>query len=573
MAGNRRGGKSTTAVAESERNVIARTKLFSWPIAMLALAALSSPIAQLNLSPVYGSIPAARFHREALIATLAVAAVAPRKAIKSLAGDLSRVPLLLAALSPFAERAMFTFSGKLGPLYGPLYTETISFFPLLFFSLIAAMNAVDNLAKTYISTKIVSAVSALVSILFFYILEVQASSFLPARMGSTDIFNRCTLWVAVAGGFALLSRSKIRLLVIPLLLITLLLNPHYPGSRNMARLNRTLQRHGWSVLARKESITGYISVLESTEDGFQVLRCDHSLLGGEWLVTPKLQEEGITKRESVYAVFSMLEAVRLVENKASARGDDEKSALVIGLGIGTAPTALIAHGINTTIVEIDPVVHEFATEYFALDKNHISVLQDAVPWVDAAANDVPGSYDFIIHDVFTGGAEPAQLFTVEFLSGLGSLLRDDGVIALNYAADLSLPSTALVLRTIHSVFPTCRMFRDSEPGSGDSASDFINMVLFCLKPTSKDTKITFRKPVEADFLDSYARRQHLAPKPGHEVPFPPPVAKGSERHDESAEPLLRNGGVGLLEKYQLDGAVRHWRIMRDVVPAVVWENW
>ncbi|KAI9683254.1 MAG: hypothetical protein M1822_006119 [Bathelium mastoideum] len=392
-------------------------------------------------------------------------------------------------------------------------------------------------------------------------------------MGSTDIFNRCTLWVAVAGGFALLSRSKIRLLVIPLLLITLLLNPHYPGSRNMARLNRTLQRHGWSVLARKESITGYISVLESTEDGFQVLRCDHSLLGGEWLVTPKLQEEGITRRESVYAVFSMLEAVRLVENKASARGDDEKSALVIGLGIGTAPTALIAHGINTTVVEIDPVVHEFATEYFALDKNHIAVLQDAVPWVDAAAKDVPGSYDFIIHDVFTGGAEPAQLFTVEFLSGLGSLLRDDGVIALNYAADLSLPSTALVLRTIHSVFPTCRMFRDSEPGSGDSASDFINMVLFCLKPTSKDTKITFRKPVEADFLDSYARRQHLAPKPGHEVPFPPPVAKGSERHDESAEPLLRNGGVGLLEKYQLDGAVRHWRIMRDVVPAVVWENW
>jgi len=34
-----------------------------------------------------------------------------------------------------------------------------------------------------------------------------------------------------------------------------------------------------------------------------------------------------------------------------------------GLGIGTTPSALMSHGIETTIVEIDPVVHEFATKY------------------------------------------------------------------------------------------------------------------------------------------------------------------------------------------------------------------
>ena len=565
--------KSASTAVKNEQSAVSRAKSFLWPIAVLALAALSSPVAQLNLSPVYGSIPAAYFHRQAIVAILPLSASILRKAAKSLIGDLSRAPMVLATLAPFAEWALFPFSDKLGLLYGPLCTEALTFYPLLFFSLIASMDAMENLAKRYMSASAAPFVSVASSLGIFYVFELQASSFLPLQMGSTDIFSRCTLWVAVAGGFAMLSRSKVRLLLVPLLVITLLLNPHYPGSRNIARLNKTLQPHGWTVLARKESVTGYISVLHSEADQFELLRCDHSLLGGEWLVTPKLQEQGITKRESVYAVFSMLEAVRLVENKANTKDDDEKSALVVGLGIGTAPTALIAHGINTTIVEIDPVVHEFATKYFALHSNHIAVLQDAVPWVDAVAQDSPGSYDFIIHDVFTGGAEPAALFTAEFLSGLSSLLQDDGVIAINYAGDLALPSTGLVLRTIHSIFPTCRMFRDAEPAAGNSTSDFINMVIFCLKPNNDNSKIIFRKPVEADFLGSYGRRNHLSPKPDHELPWPPPIAKSIGEQDKSAEPILRKDNTKLLEKHQFESAVRHWRIMRGVMPPVVWENW
>ncbi|KAF2235983.1 spermine/spermidine synthase family protein [Viridothelium virens] len=565
-------GKSSPSTVKNEENILSLTKSFSWSIAILALAAISSPVAQLNLSPVYGSIPAARFHREAMIATLAVSVVLPRTVIKSFTGNLSRVPTVLAALAPFAEWILFSYSNELGPLYGPLCTETLTFYPLLLFSLAAAMDAMDNLAKRGISVLAAPMVPAVVSLATFYLFEIGASSFLPSNMGSTDLLNRCTLWIVLACGFSFLSRSKVQLLVIPLLLGTLVLNPHYNGIRNTTRLNKGLQPYGWSVLARKESVTGYISVLKSEENQFQLLRCDHSLLGGEWLVTPKLQEQGITKRESVYAVFSMLEAVRLVENK-SKRDDEDKSALVVGLGIGTAPNALIAHGINTTIVEVDPVVHEFATKYFSLNTDHIAVLQDAVPWVDAVSRTSPASYDFIIHDVFTGGAEPASLFTVEFLSGLSNLLKDDGVIAINYAGDLNLPTTALVLRTIHNVFPTCRMFRDAAPSPNESSSDFINMVLFCIKPTNQENKIVFRKPVDADFLGSVGRRQHLAPKPEHEIPFPPPIVKGSEEQDESTSPLLRKDAINLLEKYQFESAARHWRIMRDVVPSVVWEKW
>lgn len=102
--------------------------------------------------------------------------------------------------------------------------------------------------------------------------------------------------------------------------------------------------------------------------------------------------------------------------------------ILSGLGIGTTPTALVAHGIDTTIVEIDPTVHDFATRYFTLPSNHTSVIEDAIAFVDR--NRRKKKYGYIIHDVFTGGAEPINLFTVEFLAGLKQMLTVDGVIAI-----------------------------------------------------------------------------------------------------------------------------------------------
>lgn len=106
--------------------------------------------------------------------------------------------------------------------------------------------------------------------------------------------------------------------------------------------------------------------------------------------------------------------------------------LLSGLGIGTSPSALIAHSIKTTIVEIDPIVHQYASQYFGLPKNHTSIIKDAVAFVDdmERTSQCRGKYDYIIHDVFTGGAEPIDLFTKEFLEGLSFLLHANGVIAI-----------------------------------------------------------------------------------------------------------------------------------------------
>lgn len=93
---------------------------------------------------------------------------------------------------------------------------------------------------------------------------------------------------------------------------------------------------------------------------------------------------------------------------------------------------MIKHGVKTDIVELDPVVYRYALDYFNLDPDHTAYLEDAVGFVDRESTRVEErkQYDYIIHDVFTGGAVPASLFTQEIFEGLKTLLAPDGVIAI-----------------------------------------------------------------------------------------------------------------------------------------------
>lgn len=83
----------------------------------------------------------------------------------------------------------------------------------------------------------------------------------------------------------------------------------------------------------------------------------------------------------------------------------------------------------TTVIEIDPVIPKFAKRYFALPEAVTVLVADAMSFVPNLLA-TKRRFDYIVHDVFTGGAEPLGLFTLEFLSGLKRLLRKDGVIAI-----------------------------------------------------------------------------------------------------------------------------------------------
>lgn len=91
---------------------------------------------------------------------------------------------------------------------------------------------------------------------------------------------------------------------------------------------------------------------------------------------------------------------------------------------------MVTHGIETTVVEIDPAVYKYAQKYFGLRENTPAIIDDAVSVVSRLVNDSPLRFDYIIHDVFTGGAEPEALFTAHFLHDLQNLLSRNGVIAI-----------------------------------------------------------------------------------------------------------------------------------------------
>ena len=76
------------------------------------------------------------------------------------------------------------------------------------------------------------------------------------------------------------------------------------------------------------------------------------------------------------------------------------------------------------------MVYRYAGEYFGLARNHTAYIEDAVGFVQREAARKEKIYDYILHDVFTGGAVPASLFTQQIFEGLREILADDGVIAI-----------------------------------------------------------------------------------------------------------------------------------------------
>jgi hypothetical protein len=526
--------------------------------ALVVLAATYSPISQLTLSPVYGAVGANVYHDKGLVATVLFIAFARGGIANYMPRNLGFALPIFAFWIPSIQYILFQYSASLGNPIGPLWTESLTCFPLVALSLYVALQYIDAAALGSFEIGGVDVNWPNGTFLLFALVRWAVKGPIFHNVGRYIFTTRIGMQMIVAMIYASILPSNLFMLSIPSVAFTTLGNVHTPLQRTTAVLNDTLATYNYTLLERQESLTGYISVLENHDLKFRAMRCDHSLLGGEWVIPPRKGQHKQLK-EPIYAIFAMLEAVRLVKTEIDL--SSEPRALNIGLGIGTAPTAMMVHGIQTDVIELDPTVYYFAAKYFGLPPGLITEIGDAVESVTATVSrDVSEIYDYIIHDVFTGGAEPVNLFTREFLSNLKTLLKPNGVIAINYAGDLVGPSASLIYRTINSVFPSCRVFREVEaPEAGSTAVDFTNMVFFCTK-TSKP--IEFRKPVESDFLGSGATQEHLLPQ--HEIP--------AEKFQHGGD-VLTTRNTKELEKWQVGSAIGHWKVMRTVIPPAVWENW
>ncbi|CRG87645.1 hypothetical protein PISL3812_04665 [Talaromyces islandicus] len=535
-------------------------------VAVIPLAAVYSVVSQLALAPVYGSTPARVYH-QALCSTAVLTGYLLGSRFSQIFHKGQKFLPALAFAIPNIQFFLFQYSSQWGNPAGPLLTELCTIAPLVLLSAAASSTLLKSLNLRQYGAVIAEIVPPIGGLLFFNLVHATIQSAIPLQLDSTLSITSFRLQIGTAALYTIaLPRSQFRTLyALTAVFFSLAFSVYMPFACTAAKLNSRLQEINYSLVDRQESLTGYISVLDNMQVGFRAMRCDHSLLGGQWTNW----HSGYNPRVSdpIYAVFTMLESVRLVEpdNNSPAKKDAESNALVIGLGIGTTPAALIQHGIDTTIVEIDPIVYKFALQYFQFPRNHTAVIDNAVTFVETAQRQTQ-QYDYIVHDVFTGGVEPIELFTLEFLQGLYALLKDDGIVAINYAGDLSLPGAGLIVRTIRSVFPQCRIFREND-GLEKSDTDplgFTNMVIFCKK--SSQAPLTFRAPNEGDYLGSKSRESYMYPQ--HEID--PKLFDGA--NDMTDQQILQVGKTSLIEAYHLQNAIGHWNIMRGVLPAKVWEN-
>lgn len=308
---------------------------FMSSIAALTLAALCNRFCKLALSPIYGSLPS-----EDVINSWTAFCVAST----SLSRWSNNAPYywvdfvtFLGYLPPLVLPILARFSSQFGPYWGPKVAHTLTSFPLLFTSLAESLffcrTAIFQIVRipawpkkntSVPSALLYNGVEAFgimllagVFVVVYLPLEkavVFLSSYLTAKLIGETLISRYGMQALIAALWAFHARSKwvATLGVLPLLQV-FLFNPHIPAAYNTAIVNSTLKTVGWSLVARQESVTGYISVLDNIRDGFRVMRCDHSLLGGDWRNKPEGHPAKVN--DPIYSIFVMLEAVRLVESR------------------------------------------------------------------------------------------------------------------------------------------------------------------------------------------------------------------------------------------------------------------
>lgn len=291
-------------------------------VLILTLAAAYSSVSQLTLSPVYGAIPASIWHDKLANAACFLGWSGSLWLRRHLRWRLAELLPVIAFCIPTIQFFLFDFSGTFGAIYGPIITETLTLVPLLCVSVAVVGLILDEFAITGKWQP----VTGMASFVIFKAASTLSANFMQHTSGKTLLQSRLGWQIQLAASYALIVPSKLLFYAIPALLHTAVFNTHVQSSWATQSLNSTLAGQGYKLIARQDSITGYISVLESVEEHYRVLRCDHSLLGGEWLTHPDGGD--IIVSEPIYAIFAMLEAVRLIEVPVSVP-DSEAQALAM----------------------------------------------------------------------------------------------------------------------------------------------------------------------------------------------------------------------------------------------------
>jgi spermidine synthase len=108
---------------------------------------------------------------------------------------------------------------------------------------------------------------------------------------------------------------------------------------------------------------------------------------------------------------------------------EKSNALILGLGGGTIANIFQNQlRLNVDAVELDERIAEVAREQFALSNNVNVIVDDARHYLEETQK----KYDVILFDVYRGESPPPHVFTLESLAKTKSLLKENGLIVVNF---------------------------------------------------------------------------------------------------------------------------------------------
>jgi spermidine synthase len=173
---------------------------------------------------------------------------------------------------------------------------------------------------------------------------------------------------------------------------------------------------GMSVLAEKQSPFGRVAVVE--EEGIRYLRSGRQIYSG-W--------EPANPDRLVYPYTQLIGAA--ITAWPGAADDRDGTVLIVGLGGCSLCRHILKHypRLQVEAVELDPVVHEFARQYFALGPRVTVHIEEGRQYLERTGR----RFDIIVLDAFSETYVPPQLMTREFLDLAGSRLAEGGVLIAN----------------------------------------------------------------------------------------------------------------------------------------------
>lgn len=290
---------------------------------LLALTAVFANVSELTLSPVYGSIPVSLWHNKVIMAGIFVGWSCNLHLGRLIPIKLAYLLPIVAFYIPVAQFFLFKFSATLTAHQGPFVTELFTTVPLVILSVACSANYLEGIDLSRLPGFVRDASPGILSYVYYKFVESASGKLLSEHIGQNIFQTRIGLETILGASYALFSPSKYLVFALPALLHTGFLNTHVITPMATQNLNSTLLAGNFSLLERKESLTGYISVVDNLDAGYRVMRADHSLLGGEWI-----RYKGKIVAEPIYGIFTMLEAVRLVETPEPIL-DKEAQALVM----------------------------------------------------------------------------------------------------------------------------------------------------------------------------------------------------------------------------------------------------